>query len=196
MAPYFYTTTPSPFGHFIILWREDSEGCPHVVRIYLSDGTTTAEEKRRGAIPDDLTRSFVSTSGATSDPIQALGHDIGAFLEGEVVSFDLTLMNMARCTPFQRRVLEAEYAIPRGWVSTYGLIARHLGVPQGGRAVGGALARNPFPIVIPCHRAIRADHTLGGYQGGTAMKRALLQAEGLQLNAADRVLNPDIYYAP
>jgi methylated-DNA-[protein]-cysteine S-methyltransferase len=83
--------------------------------------------------------------------------------------------------------LRAEHGIPRGSVSTYQLIAAHLGRPKGGRAVGNALANNPFPIIIPCHRAFRSDRSLGGYQGGLAMKRALLEKEGIGFDRTGRV---------
>ena len=78
-------------------------------------------------------------------------------------------------------------------VSTYRRIAAHLGVPKGARAVGNALATNPFPIVIPCHRAIRSDGALGGYQGGLAMKRALLMQEGVDVDERGRVVSPRLY---
>jgi methylated-DNA-[protein]-cysteine S-methyltransferase len=101
---------------------------------------------------------------------------------------------MKQCSEFQRRVLLAEYGIRRGWVSTYGRIARHLGMPQGARAVGSALAHNPFPIIIPCHRAIAADGSLGGYQGGPEMKRSLLEMEGIAFGANGRVQVERFYY--
>jgi methylated-DNA-[protein]-cysteine S-methyltransferase len=88
----------------------------------------------------------------------------------------------------------AEYRIPRGWISTYGRIARHLGTPGGARAVGGALARNPFPIIIPCHRAIGANSELGGFRGGLEMKRALLELEGVEFSQTGKVLTDRIYY--
>jgi len=116
------------------------------------------------------------------------------FLAGEPVALPLDLLALGDCSPFQRRVLLAEYQIPRGWVSTYGLIARHLGVPGGARAVGGALARNPFPIIIPCHRAIASDGSLGGYQGGLAMKRSLLEMEGMQFGPNGRIVAQRLHY--
>jgi methylated-DNA-[protein]-cysteine S-methyltransferase len=88
----------------------------------------------------------------------------------------------------------AEYGIPRSWVSTYGRIARTLGIPHGARAVGSALSRNPFPLVIPCHRAIRSNGQLGGFQGGLSMKRALLEREGVEFSGAGRVVTKRIYY--
>ncbi|HUV77781.1 MAG TPA: MGMT family protein [Desulfobacterales bacterium] len=61
-------------------------------------------------------------------------------------------------------------------------------------AVGTALAKNPFPIIIPCHRAVRSDGTLGGYQGGLEMKRALLEMEGVCFDTLDRVLTKGFFY--
>jgi methylated-DNA-[protein]-cysteine S-methyltransferase len=123
-----------------------------------------------------------------------LAESIAAFLAGRDVRFPLGDIRLDLCSEFQQRVLRAEYTIPRGRVSTYGRIAAHLGVPKAARAVGGCLANNPFPIVIPCHRAIRSDRTLGGYQGGTEMKRALLEMEGIGFDANGRVLVREFYY--
>ena len=118
-----------------------------------------------------------------------------AFLEGVSVRFSLDMVRLDLCTEFQQAVLRAEYGIPRGQVSTYQLIGRFLGKPSAARAVGTALANNPFPIIIPCHRAIRSDGTLGGYQGGLSMKRALLEMEGVSFDGAGRVVTENLFYA-
>jgi O-6-methylguanine DNA methyltransferase len=88
---------------------------------------------------------------------------------------------------WDRRVLEAVAAIPWGRTASYGEIARRVGAPRAARAVGGAVGRNPVSLLIPCHRVIAADGTIGGYGGdawGTreerlAMKRDLLLREGV-----------------
>ena len=79
-------------------------------------------------------------------------------------------------------------------MSTYGRIARSLGMPNAARAVGTALSRNPFPIIIPCHRAIRSNGELGGFRGGLEMKRALLELEGVEFSATGKVLTGRFYY--
>jgi methylated-DNA-[protein]-cysteine S-methyltransferase len=79
-------------------------------------------------------------------------------------------------------------------VSTYGRIAKILGTPDGARTVGNVLSRNPFPIVIPCHRAIRSNGQLGGFQGGLEMKQVLLRFEGIEFSRSGRVLTKRIYY--
>jgi methylated-DNA-[protein]-cysteine S-methyltransferase len=82
-------------------------------------------------------------------------------------------------TDFEARVYEVVRKIPRGKVSTYKAIARALGDERKARAVGRALARNPEPIKVPCHRVVRSDLTLGGYSLGLERKRRLLEEEGV-----------------
>jgi len=113
--------------------------------------------------------------------MEALAGDLARYLRGEIVTFSLDQMVLERCGAFQQRVLRAEHAIPRGRLSSYGRIASHVGHPRAARAVGTALGTNPFPILIPCHRAVRSDGSLGGYAGGLEMKRALLALEGISL---------------
>jgi len=85
---------------------------------------------------------------------------------------------------FQRRVLLETCEIPRGEVRSYAWLALRLGHPGAARAVGSALARNPLPLVVPCHRVVRGDGTIGEYGcGGPAAKRALLAAEGVELES-------------
>ena len=126
--------------------------------------------------------------------ISELGEGIRSFLNGEPVKFELDIVALEVCSTFQRRVLLAEYEIPRGWVSTYGRISKNLGIVNGARAVGRALSRNPFPIIIPCHRAIRSNGELGGFQGGLGMKRTLLEYEGVSISDEGKVLTTRIFY--
>jgi methylated-DNA-[protein]-cysteine S-methyltransferase len=79
-------------------------------------------------------------------------------------------------------------------VSTYGRLARQAGAEGGARAAGRALAENPFPIVVPCHRTVRSNGDLGGYQGGVQMKRALLEMEGVAFDERGRVVLHRVYY--
>lgn len=170
-----FVLLPSSFGALSIVWRETGAG-PRVLRIFLPDENTLPQEVVRAAFPG---------AGPGSGPaIDALSERIARFLKGEAVEFDLEILALERCSEFQRGVLLAEHQIPRGWVSTYGRLASRVGAPKGARAVGRALARNPFPIIIPCHRAIRSDGNLGGFQGGPEMKRALLESEGVEVSLA------------
>ncbi len=119
---------------------------------------------------------------------------LAALLEGEPVGIPLEVAELDACPAFQRAVLRAEHAIPRGRVSTYRLLAAHLGRPNAARAVGNALAANPFPLIVPCHRAIRSDGRLGGYQGGPEMKRALLAMEGTRVDDRGRAHGAVLHY--
>jgi methylated-DNA-[protein]-cysteine S-methyltransferase len=105
-----------------------------------------------------------------------------AYLLGKSKQLDLDF-DLSSITPFQRRVLEATAKVPRGEVSTYAEIARRIGQPKAVRAVGQALRRNPIPILVPCHRVISSDGTLGGYGGNLRDQRKveLLKLEGVTL---------------
>ena len=94
--------------------------------------------------------------------------------------FDLPL-DFTGVTPFTRSVLEATAGVPFGRLDTYRGIAAKVAKPTATRAVGNALGRNPIPVVVPCHRVVRSDHTLGGYTGGLQIKQDLLALEGVTL---------------
>lgn len=100
------------------------------------------------------------------------------YLAGEPVSFDIPL-DISEVGDFERRVLDALLAIPRGETRSYGDIAQAIGEPGATQAVGNAVGRNPIPIIIPCHRVIRSDGPLGGYSGPQGVKRHLLALEGI-----------------
>jgi len=138
--------------------------------------------------------TFSIACQSSNPTILRLASLMQSFLSGQLVEFDLNLLAFETCSNFQQRVLIAENNIPRGWVSTYGRIGKYIGVNRGARAVGNALASNPFPVIIPCHRAIRSDRTLGGYQGGLEMKRALLEFEGIKISETGKVIAPRYYY--
>jgi methylated-DNA-[protein]-cysteine S-methyltransferase len=101
-----------------------------------------------------------------------------AYFAGRLRVFDLPLR--LEGTPFRLRVWEQLRQIPYGQVISYGELARRVGKPTAARAVGGANHHNPIPIIIPCHRVVAADG-LGGYGGGTPLKRTLLALEGVNL---------------
>ncbi len=185
MPDSFYVALPSAFGAIAIVWRA-SEGRPQVQRVYLPTVEASAQQLMQTA--------FAGARPLSHPTIAPLAERMQSFLDGKPVDFDLQWIALERCSEFQRRVLLAEHGIPRGWVSTCGRIARHLELPGTARAVGRALARNPFPIIIPCHRAIKAGGELGGYPGGVEMKRALLDREEVQFSAAGRVVMRKVYY--
>jgi methylated-DNA-[protein]-cysteine S-methyltransferase len=99
------------------------------------------------------------------------------YFAGERSEFDLEL-DWGAIGGFRRRALEAMAAIPYGQTLTYTQLAAAAGNPAAVRAAGSACATNPWPVIVPCHRVLRTDGTLGGYLGGLEMKRGLLDLEG------------------
>jgi O-6-methylguanine DNA methyltransferase len=87
--------------------------------------------------------------------------------------------------PFQRRILEALRTIPRGEVRPYSWLARETGVPRAARAVGSAMAHNPVPLLLPCHRVVPAGGGIGDYAYGAPVKRELLRREGAPVDELD-----------
>ena len=126
---------------------------------------------RYGAPPDTRT---------LADPDDELVADIAAQLDayfaGERRAFDLDWKTLS-ASAFDVAVYEAMVTVPYGELASYGEIAQEAGRPRAARAVGGACNRNPIPIVVPCHRVVAADGTLGGYGSGLDIKRSLLALE-------------------
>jgi methylated-DNA-[protein]-cysteine S-methyltransferase len=171
----------TPLDPVALLWRIYNKR-PLVVRVFFSRPHRTAQRAAAELFPD--------ASRSACSEIEAVFDDIEAFLNGEDIVFPLDTVRLDLCSEFQRSVLTAEHGIPRGAVDSYANIAVRVGKPGGARAVGSALARNPFPIIIPCHRAVRSDGSIGGFQGGTAMKRTLLQMEGILFDGHGRIAAP------
>jgi len=175
----------SPFGPVAILWSV-VEDQPKVIRVLLSRPGLPSRRLLYEAFPDSI--------AATCSEIDFIAGDIEGFLSGEKIQFSLEIVDMEQCTIFQQKVLRAEHGIPRGRVSSYQRIAGYLGNSNGARSVGNALANNPFPIIVPCHRAVRSDLSLGGYQGGLEMKRTLLEMEGVDFDDAGCVTVTTFFY--
>jgi methylated-DNA-[protein]-cysteine S-methyltransferase len=130
--------------------------------------------------PESELRRLVRVYGPAVVPdhrrSSALARELEQYFAGRRKTFDLDI-DLAGLTPFQRKVLVQTAKIPFGDLLTYGTIARRIGNEKASRAVGGAVGANPIPIVVPCHRVVATDGTLGGYSGGLANKRALLKIE-------------------
>ncbi len=180
-----YTLVLTRLGVVGIAWQFSGPGA-RVQRVFLP--------RPRDEMESLVAATYPGSTPASCQALDGLSEQIERFLQGEAMQFDLQILDLDQCSAFQQRVLLAESQIPRGWVSTYGRIARHLSRPGGARAVGRALASNPFPIVIPCHRAVQSDGSLGGFQGGQEMKRTLLQLEGVQFSGSGRVVMNRVHY--
>jgi methylated-DNA-[protein]-cysteine S-methyltransferase len=111
---------------------------------------------------------------------------LGRYFEGKSVDPALVPVDL-QGSDFQVRVYEALRRVPRGTVRTYAGIAADVGSPRAMRAVGMANAKNPLPIVVPCHRIVETGNRLGGYSGGLEVKVCLLELEGVAVHGG-RVL--------
>lgn len=115
--------------------------------------------------------------GAYQEVLQA---EFERYFSGEIVYFDEPL-DLHHATPFQREVWKALRAIPYGQLRSYKEVAEAIGRPTAIRAVGQAVGNNPLPIIIPCHRVIAHDGSLGGYAAGLSWKEKLLVLERASL---------------
>lgn len=113
------------------------------------------------------------------------------YFDGERMNFDDLPVVLDCMTPFRMKVLNAIRDIQFGSICTYGQLADLCGSPHAARAVGGALASNPIPIIIPCHRIVGSNGGLTGFSapGGEDTKRALLQMEGVEFKGVRVVIN-------
>lgn len=115
----------------------------------------------------------------------AARRELSAYFAGRRRSFTAPC-DLGGLPPFTRAVLRITAGIPYGEVRSYRWVAERMGKPRAMRAVGNALARNPIPIIIPCHRVVRSDGTLGGYALGLDWKRRLLDLETSHLKRRQR----------
>jgi O-6-methylguanine DNA methyltransferase len=144
----------------------------------------------------EFERSFRLRFGRPVYPVKKppadLIRDVSLHLSGErrwKLRFDLHSLS-----EFERSVLLKTLTIPRAEVRPYAWIAREIGSPGAVRAVGSVLAKNPLPLLIPCHRVTRSDGHLGGYGFGNEAKRAMLSAEGIDPDELERLADSGVRY--
>ena len=155
-----YTTMESPFGPVCLVGTEQG-----LIRV----------EFQRGDRPVQLNPTWQEDTGQ----LELAKQQLQEYFQGQRRQFRLPVAPAG--TPFQQHVWQELQGIPLGTTLTYRELAQRLGMPGAARAVGHANGRNPLAIVIPCHRLIGSDGQLRGYAGGIALKRCLLQHEGVQL---------------
>jgi len=134
-----------------------------------------------------------ASESAPPAEVQRVVEDIARLLRGEGPDLAAVTLDMERVSPFCRGVYEIARGIPPGATLSYGDIAARLGNKGAARAVGQALGRNPFPIVVPCHRVLAAGGKVGGFSanGGVATKLRLLQIEGASADRAPGLFDGD-----
>lgn len=161
-----YHLYSTPFGFGAILFQKD----PFLVkRIFLP------LSGKRALI--NLVQDTALATPAHTAQAQMISADLEAYFAGLPIEPPWNLLDLSNLTPLQRSVLRATADVPYGHVRTYGYIAQRIGRPRAYRFTGTALALNPFPLVIPCHRIIRSDGSAGHYSGGSRLKQLLLKLE-------------------
>ena len=134
--------------------------------------------RSKGSVERRVKRAFPEARpGAGLLP--GLVRAVRAYFKGRPAKFDVRL-DLDGFSEFRRRVLRACRGIPRGRTATYADLARSAGSPRAARAAGSAMANNPLPLIVPCHRVVRSDGSLGEFSSpeGPRLKRRLLQLEG------------------
>lgn len=154
-----------------------------LVRVWLPQ----PEARIRRAVARDF-------SAAVESPrmLPTFGRQFQAYFAGEQIDFDIEF-DLSGQTDFRRRVLQRCARIPYGELRTYADLAREVGRPAAARAVGGAMAHNPIPLVIPCHRVVASNGTLGGFSspGGLSLKERMLGMERVVLRGmTDDLVSP------
>lgn len=174
-----YRIEKSRFGYFGIVFKPNLN---KAIRVILPCKKAEQINKIRSQFP-------IITEDKTGMP--ELTEQIVRYFDGENILISMKYVDTSICSTFQLKILEAERTIPFGKTASYSWLATKAGT-TGVRAAGSALARNPFPIVVPCHRAIRSTRKIGMYQGGPSMKRQLLEMEGIEFDNVHRIL-PQYY---
>ena len=138
-----------------------------------SEDKTTVRIVRHGA-------HLVDEADAPPE-VAAIIAALRAFLAGEATGFDVVRLDMSRHSAFEQAAYEALRKVPWGKTVTYGDLAQTLGDAGTARAIGVAMGRNSWPLIVPCHRVLGANGWLGGFSapGGTVTKKALLEREGV-----------------
>lgn len=169
----FYTDFQTPLGFCGILWEEED-----VLRIQLPEATQgetidrllLKEAHARRTDPPKLIRSSIA--------------QIVQYFAGQPHNFSKIPLRFTGVPMFHQKVYVAARNIPIGQTLTYGDVAAAAGSPKAARGVGQALAKNPFPLVVPCHRVLAAGGKIGGFSayGGLVTKAKLLELEGVDVH--------------
>jgi methylated-DNA-[protein]-cysteine S-methyltransferase len=166
-----FTLFDTPIGRCGIAW-----GARGIVGLQLPESGERATRLR-------MQKRFPGAreEGASPASIKRAVAAIGKLLDGKTVDLSTIYLDMEGVPPFHRQVYEAARAVAPGTTLTYGEIATRIGAPGAARAVGQALGKNPFPIVVPCHRVLAAGGKMGGFTatGGVNTKARMLALEGV-----------------
>lgn len=167
LADIVYSRTDSAIGELLV-----ARSAKGLCRIAFAEED---EDEVLGSLAAMVGPRVIRSAAATAELTEALV----AYLAGETAVLDLPVDLSLVASPFQKKVLTTlARRVGRGQVTTYGELARRTGHPRAARAAGTACARNPVPLVVPCHRVIQTSGAIGAYGGQVWRKRYLLELEG------------------
>jgi O-6-methylguanine DNA methyltransferase len=176
-----YWTTATPLGTVYVAFNSTG-----IAAVMLEKSAEEFEQKFKA--------EYGRAAYRLEQPPMSLKNAVLKRLDGEIVP-DLHF-DLRHLTEFERAVLQKTLEIPAGQVRTYGWVAREIGRDKAVRAVGSALGRNPIPLLIPCHRVVKSDGTLGHYSlGGAENKVIMLRSEGIALEEPENLAKSRVRWA-
>ena len=168
----------SPIGEITIIWRKKPKFL--IEEIILSNPNKTSSQIAKEKYEKEEELAINKKSKQLNNVLKEMDN----YFKEKDYKFSLEYLNLDKFTPFQRKVLETEFKTKKGTVNTYKGLAKASGSPKAYRSVGTALSKNPYPIIIPCHRTVKSDGTIGGFGGvaeGLESKKTLLELDGLMI---------------
>jgi methylated-DNA-[protein]-cysteine S-methyltransferase len=162
-------TVGSPLGELLVAVTPRG-----LVRVAFND-------EDREVVLEELAAALSPRILESASMTDAVRRELDEYFSSTRTKFDLKI-DRTLMGEFAKQVLAATARIPFGRTTTYGELAERIGHPRAARAVGSALGSNPVPVVVPCHRVLRAGGALGGYGGGLPRKELLLTLEGAFMN--------------
>jgi O-6-methylguanine DNA methyltransferase len=179
--PLRYTTVDTAFGALRVAYAGTT--------VRYTDVAVPEEEFEQGCLARIGTRPE-----RTAQPPERLIRAIDSYLQGH--GRYSGPVDLSTVSPLQEKALRTAMRIRPGEIRSYGWIAREIGVPGAARAVGTAMARNPIPILVPCHRVVRTDYHIGNYgAGGPDKKREILRHEGVDVASLERLARGGVRFA-
>jgi methylated-DNA-[protein]-cysteine S-methyltransferase len=158
-----HTIVSTVFGWIVIGWSEKGIYFVSLPQLSLEDSVVGLEDSPQSSVEERALYGDLTLR-------------LQRFFEGEAVTFPDQL-DFSNTTAFDQAVWDAARTIPYGETRSYAWLAERTGKPRAFRAVGGAMSRNRFPIIVPCHRVTASNGSLGGFRGGLELKRRLLKLE-------------------
>ena len=177
--------TNSPIDEITIIWMENPF---KIEEIILSNTQKTSNEIANDKYPNAKLKK-------APKKLKRIIKELNKYFNEKEAHFSLDYLNLDKLTDFQRKVLIAEFNTKKGTVNSYGQLAKSINNPKAYRAVGSALSKNPFPIIIPCHRTVKSDRTIGGFGGvksGLESKKTLLELEGIMVEGRKVLSNSPV----